>query len=137
MEPTYKTGSIIYVKDVDCKSLRIGEAITFLLDENTVATHRIVDIVKEGTNGEGLYFQTKGDANDDVDANLVYYKNVIGKPVFSIPVLGYLANYLQSTQGLYLAIAVVALLLFLIFVPEIMSVVETKSETKPAKEIKL
>lgn len=41
MEPTYHVGSLIYVKDVDYKELEAGDVITFMLDEDTVATHRI------------------------------------------------------------------------------------------------
>ena len=41
--------------------------------------------------------------------------NVIGKPVFSIPLLGYLASFLQSTVGRYVTIAVCAFLIFSVF----------------------
>lgn len=47
MEPTYHVGSLIYVKDVDPFELESGEVITFMLDENTVATHRIVEVVPD------------------------------------------------------------------------------------------
>lgn len=40
--------------------------------------------------------------------------NVFGKPVFSIPLLGYLASFLQSTVGRYLAIGFGALLIVLV-----------------------
>lgn len=35
MEPTYHTGSLIYVKKVDPYTIRDGQVITFMLDENT------------------------------------------------------------------------------------------------------
>ena len=41
MEPTYHTGSLIYVKRVDPFTITPGQPITFLLDEDTVATHRV------------------------------------------------------------------------------------------------
>lgn len=49
MEPTYHTGSIIYVRDVDPFKLEEGDVITFLLDEDTVATHRIIEVVPDET----------------------------------------------------------------------------------------
>ena len=47
MEPTYHVGSLIYVKNVDYRELQPGDVITFLLDEDTVATHRIVEVVPD------------------------------------------------------------------------------------------
>ena len=47
MEPVYHTGSLIYVKNVDYRDLKEGDVITFMLDEDTVATHRIVGIVPD------------------------------------------------------------------------------------------
>ena len=45
----------------------------------------IPDLEEDGT----IRFRTKGDANEVPDGNLVHYRNIIGKPVFSIPYLGY------------------------------------------------
>ena len=42
MEPAYETGSLLYVKEVPYTELEVGDVITFMLDEDTVATHRIV-----------------------------------------------------------------------------------------------
>lgn len=62
MEPTYHTGSVIYVKKVDYTALRVGDPITFMVDEHTVATHRIVDIIPDDEDPTVLRFVTKGDA---------------------------------------------------------------------------
>ena len=104
MEPTYHVGSLIYVKDVDTDELKAGDVITYMLDEDTIVTHRIADVIPDETDPSIIRFQTKGDANDSVDGSLVHYKNVIGTPVFSIPKLGYLANYIQKPPGRYIAI---------------------------------
>lgn len=98
MEPAYHTGSLIYVKKADYTHLAVGDVITFMLDENTIATHRIVEVVPDATDSSVLRYRTKGDANSAVDGSLVHYKNVIGTPVFSIPKLGYLANYIQHPR---------------------------------------
>lgn len=76
-----------------------------MLDENTVATHRVVEVVPDEDDPSTLRFRTKGDANDAEDGSLVHYKNVIGTPVFTIPKLGYAANYIQHPPGLYVAIS--------------------------------
>ena len=119
MEPTYHTGSLIYVKEVDPYSIEVGQPITFMLDENTVATHRVVGIVPDEEDPTVIRFHTKGDANEAEDGGLVHYKNVIGTPIFSIPYLGYVADYIQHPPGMYIAISAGAVLLLLVFIPDI------------------
>ena len=126
MEPTYHTGSLIYVKKVDYTELKTDDIITFMLDEDTIATHRIVEVVPDENDSTVLRYRTKGDANDAVDGSLVHYKNVIGSPVFSIPKLGYLANYIQQPPGMYVAISAGAILMMLVFIPDLF----TKEEEK-------
>ena len=121
MEPTYHTGSLIYVKKVDPYTITDGQPITFMLDENTVATHRVVGIVPDEEDPTVIRFRTKGDANDHADASLVHMNNVIGEPVFSIPYLGYVANYIQHPPGMYVAISAGAVLLLLVFLPDLFS----------------
>lgn len=119
MEPAYHTGSLIYVKKVDPFTIQPGQPITFLLDEDTVATHRVVGVVPDEEDPGVIRFRTKGDANEAEDGVLVHYKNVIGTPVFSIPCLGYLADYIQHPPGMYVAISAGAILLLLVFLPDI------------------
>ena len=121
MEPTYHVGSLIYVKDVDYKQLKVGDPITFLVSENTVVTHRIVEVLVDEEDPDTLRYFTKGDANDVADGTSVHYKNILGKPVFSIPYLGYLSNYIQNPPGMYVAIAAGALLILLVFLPDVFS----------------
>lgn len=133
MEPTYHVGSLIYVKDVDTDELKAGDVITYMLDEDTIVTHRIADVIPDETDPSIIRFQTKGDANDSVDGSLVHYKNVIGTPVFSIPKLGYLANYIQKPPGRYIAILAGAIILLLVFLPDLFSD-DDKSEKKKKKQ---
>ena len=119
MEPTYHTGSVIYVKEVDHTTLQAGDVITFAISEDMVATHRIVGVVPDDEDPSVLRYRTKGDANDSEDGTLVHYKNIVGKPVFTIPYLGYIASYIQSPPGSYVAIAGAAFLLMLTFIPDL------------------
>ena len=119
MEPLYHVGSLIYVKEVDYHELKSGDVITFMLDEDLVATHRIVDVFPDQDDPSVLRYQTKGDANEAADGTLVHYKNVIGTPVFTIPYLGYVADFIQKPPGSYAAIAIGAVLLALMFLPDI------------------
>lgn len=129
MEPTYPTGSLLYVKKVDPQELKVGDAITFLLNEDTAATHRIIEILPDEDDASVLRFRTQGDANETADAVPVHYKNIIGKPVFCIPLLGYVAAFIQQPPGLYLAIGAAAILLILVFLPDLFKG-DKKKDTK-------
>ena len=114
MEPTYHTGSLIYVKKVDPYTIQEGQPITFMMNETTVATHRVVGIVPDEEDPTVIRFRTKGDANDAEDGGLVHYKNVIAY-------LGYVADYIQHPPGRYVAISAGAVLLLLVFLPDVFS----------------
>lgn len=120
MEPNYSVGSLIYVDEVDPFKLQQGDVITFMLNEDTVATHRIVEVVPDDEDPSVVRFKTKGDANESEDGSLVHYKNVIGTPVFKIPKLGYVANFIQNPPGMYIAISAGAILLLLVFLPDLL-----------------
>lgn len=114
MEPTYSTGDLLYVKKVDVNTIRVGDPITFVLNENlVVATHRVVRI-----DAANSHFYTKGDANEIEDAEPVHFKNVIGVPQFSVPKLGYVSDYVQNPPGMYVTIGVGALLMIIVFLPD-------------------
>ena len=114
MKPAYNVGDLVYVKSVDPETIEVGDAITFVLDEKlTVATHRVVSVDLENS-----HFYTKGDANDTPDANPVHFKNLVGKVVFKLPLLGYVADWVQNPPGTYIAVTVGAVLLILVFLPD-------------------
>lgn len=114
MEPAYSVGDLIYVKEVDPTTVKVGDAITFVLNEDlVVATHRVVRI-----DPEKQHFYTKGDANETEDAAPVHFKNLVGVPKFSIPLLGYVSDFIQNPPGMYISIAAGAVLLLLAFLPD-------------------
>ena len=120
MEPAYPVGALLYDKKVDPAELGPGDVITFMLDEDTIVTHRIVEVVPDEEDPSVIRFRTKGDANAAEDGSLVHYKNVLGTPVFAIPKLGYFASFVQQPPGLYVAIAFGAVLVLLAFLPDLL-----------------
>lgn len=127
MEPEYKTGSVIYVKETDTAELEVRDVITFRLNGDTIATHRIIEVTE--VDGETA-FRTKGDANDLEDGTAVPASQVIGEPVFTIPYLGYLVEYIQSPSGRYATIAAGAFLLLMVFLPDVIFGNDKKSKEK-------
>jgi signal peptidase len=126
MEPTYSVGDLLYVKTVDPDSIKIGDPITFVLNEDlVVATHRVVQV-----DAQNRVFITKGDANSTEDAAPVHFNNLIGVPVFAIPLLGYVSAYIQNPPGMYVAIALSVVLLATVFLPDLLDKKEEKKEEK-------
>ena len=116
MEPTYSVGDLLYVKPVEPEDVRVGDPITFVLNENlVVATHRVVDIDEENQ-----FFITKGDANANADASPDFRPNLIGVPKFHIPLLGYVSDYVQHPPGTYVTIAFCIVLLAAVFLPDLL-----------------
>lgn len=136
MEPNYHVGSIIYVKKVDPGSLQVGDAISFLISENTVATHRIVEVLPDEDDPNVIRFRTKGDANAQVDNALVHCNNLLGKVVGTVPYLGYVSDFVQHPPGTYITIGAMAILILLVFVPDIVSnVLELNAEEEPQAQV--
>lgn len=129
MEPAYSQGDLIYVKKVSAESVKVGDPITFVLNEDlVVGTHRVVEIDRENER-----FYTQGDALDHRDGAPVLFKNLIGVPVFSIPYLGYVSDFIQTSPGMYIAIAFVVLLAAAVFLPDLLnkkSLPKEKEETQ-------
>lgn len=137
MEPEYHTGSVIYVKKIDDPSdLKVKDVITFRLSEDTIATHRIIELVEE--DGQ-IKYRTKGDANEVEDAALVTQSQLVGTPVFTIPLLGYVVSYIQKPPGLYVAVSVGAVMLLVLLLPDILfgddDDKKKKQKEQPAEEL--
>jgi len=102
MEPAIKTGSVIMVKPVS--NYQIGNVITYQRGKRTrdITTHRIVG----QKNDE---FITQGDNNNAIDMYPVKKEQILGKVIFDIPFVGYIANFAHSKTGFILLIVVPAI----------------------------
>ncbi len=115
--PDYRPGSLIYVREVDPRELNTGDVITYMVSQEEVRTHRIAGVVAEEENPEEIRFRTKSDTAESEDPTLVYYRNVLGVPVMTIPVLGYAADFLATPAGLCAAGAAGVFWLLLVILP--------------------
>lgn len=131
MEPAYHVGSVIYVKSVDPQTLKLKDPVTFYLTDKTIATHRIVEVIDAGT--PQLSFRTKGDANDTIDG-VIPASAVIGKPVFTVPCLGYVSVFLQSMPGLICLISSAAAVLALSIIVDTLFPKKKEPVPKPGGE---
>lgn len=93
METEIHQGDLIITKNIDPEKLVVDDVIAFRDAEETVTTHRIIDIVeKDGV----TYFITKGDNNNSQDQNLVEYEDVEGIYIGRIPSVGNMMKSLSE-----------------------------------------
>lgn len=131
MEPSYHVGSIVYVKSVDPETLEVGDAITFCADGRATVTHRIIQILPGEEDPGVIRFRTKGDNNTIADGTPVDSTYVLGKVVGTIPLLGYLFDYLLRPPGAYLILAAAPVLALVAFLPDIINGFKPQPEEEP------
>lgn len=93
MESDIHKGDLILTKETNPADLAINDVIAFRDAQNTITTHRIIDIVE---NDGQTYFITKGDNNSTQDLNLVAYEDVEGIYVGRIPGIGSMMDSLSK-----------------------------------------
>jgi signal peptidase len=133
MSPKYPVGSVVYVAKVNPADLNERDVITYVIGSNTVVTHRIVEVITNENDPTDISFRTKGDNNDDPDAGEpVPADKIIGKVVFGLPILGYIAYVIQTPPWSYFLLLICALILLLTFLPDVMEkmIAEEKGEDK-------
>ncbi len=93
MTPALNLGDVVVVGPVlDPTEVRVGDVIAFYL-MGDVIVHRVVEVYNLTTD---IQYQTKGDANKDVDPFRVTRDSLIGRYVFKVPVVGFLWMYLPQ-----------------------------------------
>lgn len=102
------TGDLILVKNQE--HYEKNQVITFQDKTRRVVTHRIIGIEVKG---EGVYYQTKGDANRSGDQASVSEKDIVGSVISVIPKLGYLVSFIKSRLGMLLLIIIPGLIIII------------------------
>jgi signal peptidase len=92
-------------------------------------THRIVELKEEG--GETVYL-TKGDKNPSQDPKPVSKKDIVGKMVISIPLIGYASSFAKTPAGFVLLVIVPCMA---IIISEIVKLVSSISVPKRKEAI--
>jgi signal peptidase len=91
MSPYMNTGDVVIVVDTVPANIKIGDVIEFRKMENETPIdimHRVIDIVDQsGTR----FFVTKGDANDEADADPVDPSSVQGRVTTVVPKIGWIS----------------------------------------------
>lgn len=111
MEPDIPVGSLVLVEDVNPTTLLSNDIITFVRQEGPAVTERSEAGSSTGGSGVPVTHRvvendvstreiiTKGDANSTNDLYPVSYEDVVGRMVFSVPVLGNVVAGLATMAG--------------------------------------
>jgi len=95
MEPAFNPGGMVVTRPAEIKDVKVGDAILFRIpgmEEEARIVHRVIDIKEIDSQ---LFFQTKGDANQYPDLDLVSSQNFIGKTIYYLPRVGNIAYLLR------------------------------------------
>lgn len=136
MEPTFAAGDVVIVNEVSPQQLKEGDVITYKGTAAQVAvsrktnriTHRVVAVVQKQ---DGRHFRTKGDANEEADARLVPAADVIGRVMFSIPLIGHVILFAETQLGLLSLVIVPSVLLIISEVWELAKMGLAKQHSVP------
>ena len=109
MEPVYSPGDLIYVKKIATEDIVPGTILTFMVNEDTVATHRVVGAVASETEPDLVRYRTKGDANNTADAP-VDKTAVKGTVIAVVPKIGTLVDFIKTPLGTLIIVAAVVVL---------------------------
>ena len=113
MQDEIPQGAFILVHRTDPQKLGIGDNITYMRDQSTSVTHKIINVI-ENYQGSGVRgFQTKGVNNTAPDNGIVEAQNVVGKVIFVLPFLGAIVAALKT--NIFLVVLLFGLFLILSF----------------------
>jgi len=90
-QPSYQTGEVISYRNYWVQA-EIGSQTKKQIKQSVV-THRIVKTLSKDKTDK---FQTKGDSNDEPDADLVKPEQILGKVMLVLPLWGWLSLLLQQ-----------------------------------------
>lgn len=111
MKPRLNINDIVIVKkDYTNEEYKVGNIITFVNSNNEIITHRITEVTTADL--ERAYV-TKGDNNELVDLELVRYKQIIGKVIYTMPKFGTIVNLLKNEC--FFSCAIILLILIVWF----------------------
>ena len=111
----FDAGDIAISKNIDPKTLREGDIITFLSQDvnsfGEVITHKIRSLTTDANGRPG--FVTYGTTTDNDDKTVVTHEYVVGQYVGRIPKVGSFFQFLKTTPGYIVCILTPFLLLIL------------------------
>lgn len=131
MEPQLMTGSMVVTRPVEPEAIAVGDIITFRPSTNgeNLITHRVIGIGPSSP----LHFQTKGDANNELDLFTVPARNLVGKICLHIPSIGYFTEFLKTPVGFVFGLVIPGLIIITLYVNSLWRALTRDGRGKPDK----
>lgn len=134
MAPRMSVGNLIVVKP--SVVYQKGEIITFYpqtdkTNPKKTITHRVDQVIPRN---DGVFYLTRGDANNSTDENLIPSSLILGKVVLSIPQLGRTVDFIRVRKGLKTIVVGLGLGIVLLEILKIKK--ELASQNRPERETK-
>jgi len=129
MKPVFQAGDIIIAVPPNSMlggHVETGSIVVYDTSSGPV-THRVIE-------HDFFSVKTKGDANNAPDPYAIAISDIKGIQIFSIPKLGYAANFVQTRTGWFLCILLPSFLLVVWIVIEILKEAFKKAETPIANK---
>lgn len=108
MVPTINVYDAVVTMRVKQDKISIDDIITFLSKEietaGTPITHRVIGTVPMGDGS--VKYRTKGDNNNTPDFALIAPEEIIGKVLFTLPMIGYIQVFMTKPIGWLLVIVI-------------------------------
>lgn len=108
MEPSIHLGSAAILEVVPAGAVRAGDVLSFKTVGQTTFSHRVTRVAYRP---DGIWFETKGDANRTIDPVLIPASAMVGRIAFVLPAVGYLLSWMTIPFGaLFIVLLGLALL---------------------------
>jgi signal peptidase I len=109
MEPEIQLGAAVVIEPVDPDQIAVGDIVSLRSGEGlkSIFTHRVTRVISRP---DGIWIETKGDANRIVDASITPATDVIGRVVLNVPNGGFLLKLLSVPSGVALMICLAGML---------------------------
>lgn len=130
MQRIYPQHSFVVTKVTDPDTLEIGDDITYIKENNTTVTHRIIGINESYMETGARGFETKGVENPRKDEEVVRAENVIGKVVFSNYLIGRVLLFVQENMVLTAGIGIGMIYLIDLLIKHIALAIKGKGELR-------
>ena len=133
MEPTIHEGDYIEIKRADPSSLKVGDIITFISQDEDIkgklVTHRIIGINDDGS------FLTKGDANPIADSASVRGEDIKGRYEGRVRALAMISSF-ASPKKLLLVFGIIPLLIVSVYETRTLMrlLIQSRNEAKESDE---
>lgn len=106
MSGTIEEGDLIIIKETN--DYKGTDIVTYIREgEKIPTTHRILFVYETE---DGIYYETKGDANPSSDIELIHESDVCGEVVLVIENFGIFLSWVKDGGGLIYLLAIIAII---------------------------